>query len=172
MAWYYCDGRSTFGKNETRYIFGSILKQFYEILVKSENLRVEQDLEELYKAGCNTPNSRLATFFLDRIKRFHHCEVYIVIDAIDECPNRPDLCRKILEMASGKFKVLVTSRLERSIAGMFQNQNHLEIAEEFLKSDFAIHIDWMLKNDDKFKILNSNMKEEIKTKLLNQSKGL
>lgn len=129
-------------------------------------------LEKLHNKGRNTPDSKLATLFLDNIVKMARSVVYIVIDGIDECPNQPDLCKKILEMTGEKVKVLVTSRLERDIAGVFQNQNHLEITEEFSCQDIATHINWMFQHNDKLKILKPNMKNEMKTQLLTESKGM
>jgi hypothetical protein len=139
--------------------------------VKSKTPNIAEFLEKLLNMGRSTPESKLALLFLDNIKKMARSDVYIVIDGIDECPNRPDLCKKILEMAKENVKVLVTSRLERDIAELFQNQNHLEITEEFSCKDIVTHINWMFENNDKLKGLKPDMKKEIATKLLTKSKG-
>lgn len=173
LAWFYCDGaRNAAGKNETKCILGSILKQLCQILVKSRPSEMAEFLEKLHDKGRSTPDSKLAILFLDNIIKMARSVVYIVIDGIDECPNRSDLCKKVLEMAGENVKVLVTSRLERDIAAVFQKQNHLEITEEFSCQDIATHINWIFQHNNKLKTLKPDMKNEIKTQLLTKSKGM
>ena len=129
-------------------------------------------MENLQNYFLDIAYSKLAMEFIKVIKQLVLCEIYIVIDGIDECPNRPDLCQKILDMAGGNIKLLVTSRPERDITEVFKNQNRLEITDDFSGPDIAIHIDWMFEHDDKLKTVKLEMKKDFKTHLLSQNKGM
>ena len=129
-------------------------------------------MEKWQNDNRDIANSKLAMEFIKVIKQLVLCEIYIVIDGIDECPNRPDLCQKILDMAGGNIKLLVTSRPERDITEVFKNQNRLEITDNFSRHDIAIHIDLMFNQDEQLKKVKSEMKKDIKTQLLSQNKGV
>ena len=99
-------------------------------------------------------------------------EVYIVIDGIDECPDRSKLCDHVLEIAGGRVRVLVSSRSERDISEAFQHQHHILFTEEQSHRDIATHIEWSFEHDKRLKKVKSDLKKEIKEKLLSKSDGM
>lgn len=171
-AWFYCDGKQQLSmKIQTRYIFGSILRQLSEILIKSEKSQLEW-IEKLQTQARSSTHSKLAELFVKAILSISESfsKVYIMIDGIDECPtkHRPELCESILKLAGGNRKVFLTSRWERDIDGIFGEQSHLEMTEEFTSIDKALHINWALENDPKVKIKSASLKNDIKVYLLSQ----
>jgi hypothetical protein len=174
LAWVYCDGtRRVSAKTENRYIFGSILRQLLQGPLNRKVPGVIEFAENLRRCNGDATDSTLETSFIHTIRQLNsQSELYVVIDGIDECPNPPDLCEKILQMAQPKVKILVSSRSERNIAEAFQNQKHLELTEDQLRRDMETYIEWALENENGLKKVKREMKEEIKAKLLEKNNAM
>lgn len=129
-------------------------------------------LERLRENGRKVIDSDLVKMFINDI--FHvtsHMEnVVVVVDGVDECPDRPDICQLLVQLAT-KMKVLVVSRREKDIMDAFANEGALEMTEELTSTDIATHVGWMLEHDPKLKGLRESMKMTIKTHLVTNGKG-
>jgi hypothetical protein len=174
LAWFYCDGtRNLSARTDIRYILGSILRQLLEASEKSKGSHLKS-LKQLQETANDTVDSKLANLFIDTIlstsKTFS--QVYIVVDGIDECPKRTELCESILKLSGANVKVLITSRRERDIADLLHNQNQVEISKDSSSADISIHIDWMFENDKKLTAIKSDLKKQIKSELLSSSSGM
>lgn len=172
LAWFYCDGNINMSmKTEPRYIFGSIIRQLCQRLLDIGRNGIIEFLENFKMHYRNATDSELAKGFIHAIPQLSFkSEVYIVIDGIDECPDRPNLCKTILQIASDKVRVLAISRNERDISIAFQYQMHIPFTEEQSRQDIAIHIDSWLKEDRNLKN-KEILKKEIRDKLLSKSDG-
>jgi hypothetical protein len=164
-------------KTEKRYIFGSILRQLVQKLLDIGGFGIIEFVESLRRYHRDDTDLELAAAFIVAIPQLSfNSEVYIVIDGIDECPNRPALCEDILRITrghgAGKVKVLVTSRSERDIGEALQSQNHVAFTKELSCQDIAIHIDVMFEGDPKLKKIHKDLKTEMKEKLLSKSDGV
>jgi hypothetical protein len=162
-------------KTEKRYIFGSILRQLVQRLLDIGGSGIIEFIEFLRRHHRDDTDSELAAAFVVAIPQLSfNSEVYIVIDGIDECPDRPALCEDILRITrgAGKVKVLVTSRSERDIGEALQSQNHVAFTKELSRQDIAIHIDVMFEGDPKLKKIHKDLKTEMKEKLLSKSDGV
>src|SRR5271170_65638 len=140
-------------KTEERYIFGSILRQLIEKLLDIGGSRMIEFMESFQRHHRYDTASELTAAFIHAIPQLSfNSEVYIVIDGIDECPNRPALCKEVLQLSRGmKVKVVVISRNERDIGEAFQNENHVAFTDELSRQDIAAHIDWNFEKDEKLK---------------------
>ena|SRR5579859_5991244 len=174
LAWFYCNGnRSESATTKPRYIIGSILRQLLE---KQPNLRSPEFrlyLKQRHDFGRVHVDRRLAQQFVDDILSltvaFH--ESILVIDGIDECPEPREICQLLTKLAT-KMKVLVASRMARSIDAEFRNGRKLEITENWTSIDIATHLTWCFEHDPKLRKINGDLKEHIRTHLLLNSDGM
>lgn len=176
LLWFYCDGsRNISAKTEPRYILGSVLRQLWELLIRSkgsqDTITLIQRLQE--KSRC-VVDSKLVGMMIEAIhsiaKHFH--EVYIVIDGIDECSAQTDLCKIAIELAVVPIKVLVTSRPEREISEIFFEKIQLEITEEISSADISTHVDWIFRNDLILKKIKLDLKGHIMSQLVSRNNGV
>jgi len=160
-------------KTEIRYVFGSILRQLIQKLSNLGADSVIDFMEALHSYCRDATDTKIAMSFVHAIPQLSfQFGIYIVIDGIDECPNRPELCEKILQIARGKVKILVISRSERDIGEAFQNHKHVVFTDDLSRQDIATHIDWSFEHDKQLKKLRPEMKSYMKEQLLNKSNGM
>lgn len=83
-------------------------------------------------------------------------EVFIVVDALDECPSREGLLRsikQIRELKGQNLHMLVTSRPERDIESSFdqwlQEDQDLNIESSVVNADIRIYITGCLERDER-----------------------
>jgi hypothetical protein len=101
-------------------------------------------------------------------------DVYIVLDALDECAERKDLLKWITEMINlrkNKLHLLVTSRHEEDIAMRLRllDPDHVCTESELVKSDIARYIDSILDVEDQW---SNDTKATIKSTLLERAGGM
>jgi hypothetical protein len=172
-AWFFCDGKQMESpKAQSQYILGSLLRQLLEILItlKRPCLDVIKDLQTEVP---NTVDSKVCGLFINTIATVSRSftKYAIVIDGIDECPirSRPEFCALLLKLASGNIKLLVTSRRENDICKVFGKLLHLEMTEDLVSSDKAIHLNWVFENDPQLKKIKlSDERHELKQQLLSR----
>jgi hypothetical protein len=104
-------------------------------------------------------------------------EVFIVLDALDECAKRNDVLKWIKEMTSwrkGKLHLLATSRPEEDIAQHLRllDSDHVCIKQDLITLDVERYIDCILDSEDTFDRWNDEIKENIKSKLLESAEGM
>ena len=119
------------GANQTASNFlGSTLRQ-----LATQSAAILEDIKLCHKhhGHCGTRPSlnEIARLLRSQVEEFE--EVFIVIDALDECPER-DQTRKLLltEIRSllPKVSLMVTSRNMPSIEALFRHDTHLEICAQ------------------------------------------
>src|ERR1700728_5334289 len=101
-------------------------------------------------------------------------DVYIVLDALDECPERKGLLKLITEMIclrKDKLHLLVTSRPEEDIAMHLRllNPDHVCMEPEFVTGDIARYIDRILDVEDQW---SNDTNATIKSTLLERAGGM
>ena len=104
-------------------------------------------------------------------------DVFIVLDALDECAKRNDVLKWIKEMTSwrkGKLHLLATSRPEEDIAQHLRllDSDHVYIKQDLITRDVERYIDCILDSEDTFDRWNNEIKENIKSKLLESADGM
>jgi hypothetical protein len=101
-------------------------------------------------------------------------DVYIVLDALDECAERKDLLKLITEMICLRKDtphLLVASRPEEDIAIHLQllKPDHVCMEQKFVTGDIARYIDSILDLEDQW---SNDTKAMIKSTLLERAGGM
>jgi hypothetical protein len=98
-------------------------------------------------------------------------DVYIVLDALDECIERKDILKWIAEMKKDKLHLLVTSRPEEVIAMRLRllNPVHVCMEPKLVTGDIARYIDSILDEEDQW---SDDTKVTIKNTLLERAGGM
>ena len=104
-------------------------------------------------------------------------DVYIVLDALDECTERKDLLKWIKQMTSwkrSKLHLLTTSRPEEDIAKNLRllDPDYVDIKQDLITRDIDKYIDYILDSEDAFDRWNDEIKATIKSKLLESAGGM
>ena len=104
-------------------------------------------------------------------------DVYIVLDALDECTERKDLLKWIKQMTSwkgSKLHLLTTSRPEEDIAKNLRllDPDYVDIKRDLITRDVERYIDCTLDDEDAFDQWNDEIKANIKSKLLESAGGM
>jgi hypothetical protein len=103
--------------------------------------------------------------------------VYIVFDALDECPERVGLLSMLREMHAwghGTLHMLTTSRKERDIEETLHALVSHEVAmdESLVDGDIHIHVTRTLAEDIKFQMCSAEEKAMIETTLIKGARGM
>jgi hypothetical protein len=101
-------------------------------------------------------------------------DAYIVLDALDECAERKDLLKWIMEMVSwrkGKLHLLATSRPEEDIAKHLRLLDPYQVRMEpdLVTGDITRYIDGILEVEDRW---SDEVKATIKSTLLESAGGM
>ena len=112
-------------------------------------------LLRLYGDGLQQPSIRALEDTLQQIVDGFH-EVYIIIDALDECTDREKLLKWIAQISSwksGKLHMLMTSRDEEDIANTILSlcHSHVDVKGKSVANDMEKYIEQMFKTNKKWK---------------------
>jgi hypothetical protein len=106
-------------------------------------------------------------------------EIYIILDALDECADREQLLgliQKVNEWKMGKIHILVTSWKEKDIeeALMPLITDQICIEGTQVNSDIQLYIHERLQNDPKLKLKkwSEKVREEIEKTLMSGAHGM
>ena len=104
-------------------------------------------------------------------------DVFIVLDALDECAKRKDVLKWIKEMTSwgkGKLHLLATSRPEEDIAKHLRllDPDYVDIKQELITGDVKRYVDCILDSEDAFDRWSDEIKANIKSRLLESAGGM
>jgi hypothetical protein len=104
-------------------------------------------------------------------------DVFVILDALDECAERKELLKWIKEMTSwrkGKLHLLATSRPVEDIAKYLRSLDpgHVYMMEDLITNDIEKYINSILHHDDAFENWDDEVKETIKSKLLENAGGM
>ena len=170
-AYFFFDGRD--GQKELQSVGSLIRSLIRQFSASYEGLPAV--LAELFRSchdGGSQPTSKSLQDALFLILEAFD-DVYIVLDALDECAERKDLSKWIMEMVSwrkSKLHLLVTSRPEEDIAKQLRllDPYHVSMEPDLVTSDVAKYIDSILEVEDRW---NDEVKAVIKTTLLENAEG-
>ena len=109
------------------------------------------------------------------LKDFH--QMFIVLDALDECTEREGLLRLIKEIVDWKLEklhILATSRREKDIEEALKPliTGQICIRSALVNSDIQIHIRERLQNDTKLRMWPEKVKIEIEAMLMDKAHGM
>lgn len=100
--------------------------------------------------------------------------VRMVIDAVDECTNRPELLRSLLSLKS-KVSLFLTSRDEHDIRGLLNSFNEIAVTNNDISSDIEAFVSYSIKdmlNDGSLKLKDPTLHSAIKVKLCTGADGM
>lgn len=133
-------------------------------------------LVELYGKGHQQPSiGALEETLRQVIDEFD--EVFIMIDALDECTERASVL-KWIETSTiwnvGKLHLLVTSRPEKEIGDRLKllQPAQISVEREAKNRDIEIHLDRILSTDNAFTLWDDENRGLIKTTLLERADGM
>src|ERR1700728_2535815 len=175
FAYFFFDGRD--GQKESQTVgshIRSLIRQF-----SAAYGGVPTVLTKLYHSchdGGSQPSVQsLQSVLLTILEAFD--DVYIVLDALDECAERKDLLKWIKQMTSwkgSKLHLLTTSRPEEDIAKNLRllDPDHVDIKRDLITRDVERYIDCTLDDEDAFDQWNDEIKANMKSKLLESAGGM
>ncbi|KAG1878274.1 hypothetical protein F4604DRAFT_1621128 [Suillus subluteus] len=99
----------------------------------------------------------------------------LVIDALDECKDYPDLVRHLVNLAEdARLRLFVTGRSEADIQEAFHDLPTVSLKDsaEQMKADICAHITEQLKTQKKLSRLSEPLRTIILEKLLEKAEGM
>ena len=104
-------------------------------------------------------------------------EVYVVLDALDECWDREQLLALVEEIVNwkiGKLHILATSRAEWDIADCIGPlvTAQINLCSTLVDADIQIHLHERLRNDSKLKRWPAKVHEQIEEVLMEGAHGM
>jgi hypothetical protein len=123
MAYFYCDFRDS-AKQDVRDVLSSLLAQ---LCAESDSFsQILFDIYLTHNAGSQQPDDdTLAKCLEDMLRLQGHPPVYLIVDAIDECPNITGivssrnrilkLVEELVELHLPNLRICITSRPEADI---------------------------------------------------------
>ena len=133
------------------------------------------ELRNEYKAAGTQPGTKTLALTLDSIIASLEKNVFIVIDALDECPEkakharRQDLLNQIKQLLDRRHEnlhILATSKREVDISASLENTATAIInIEDSVEYDVRLLVQRCLKEDERLKIWKFGVKSEIETRL-------
>jgi hypothetical protein len=162
MAYYYCDFRDV--KKQDRYgLLSSLVSQ-----LSAQSDACYEVLSQLYSntiCGTRKPTSSALTKCMkDMLSSPKQGHIYIIIDALDECPSisgTPSAREEVLELLEGlvclelpNVYLCVTSRPEADIRSVLEDLTSLQISlhdERGQKDDIVSYINSVVHSDRKMR---------------------
>ena len=173
VGYYFFDFRDT-TKQDVRGLLASLLSQ---LCAKSDSCY--DILSELYSknnAGSQQPNNNSLTECLKKMIQLpQQPMIYIIVDALDECPNSSgfpstarekvlDLLEDLLDLNLPNLRICVTSRPEADIRDVLEHlrSHHISLHDESgQKNDILDYINTVVQTDRKMRRWRSEDKQLV-----------
>ncbi len=177
VAYFYFDFNDI-EKQKPENMIRSVIKQFFAQTVKKCS-QLELSFSSCNKGERQPSRDDLLLILKEMIKGYN--KTYIILDALDECLDRPDLLEVIEHIHEWKLPqlhMLVTSRMltdiEEVLEPMIEPRNRICIQSAAVNSDIEIYVDYRLRNDRKLSrwIKHPKAQEEIKNTLKEKADGM
>ncbi len=173
VAYFYFDFRDGAKQSLTQAI-RSLLVQF--CAKSTEALRVLEDIYGDHNQGQQSPHSREMVKALSRVVDTFP-RAYIILDALDECPERNDLLNFLEDKAKWKpeqLKVLVTSRPLSDIKEALDIVGAQRVALEspLVDDDIKTHVHFRILREKALNKWPPGVKEEIEKCLTEGAAGM
>ncbi|KAL0632553.1 hypothetical protein Q9L58_008574 [Maublancomyces gigas] len=175
LAFFYCD----FGDSislDPEIIFGSLLAQL-ATQTKAFTKAVHDKYEQMFDRSTGVAKK----LFLDDFVPLLLAVVdelegtYVVIDGLDECPEREELLENLVNLAAPnnvKLHLLFTSREELDIKRKFEGKPSLCIQNRAVAHDVGLHVQSEMEKIWILKALSPRTKSEIVEILVNGAQGM
>ncbi|KAF8514298.1 hypothetical protein JB92DRAFT_2677115, partial [Gautieria morchelliformis] len=144
-----------------------------------QSTTIPHALETLFSRNAGTrrsvPQEELMSTLKSIIGGFK--AVYIVFDALDECPERSRFLGAIKDIHDWKIDtlhLLATSRKERDIEDRLSGliSHEVPLYENLLDGDIRVHVSSTLEGDVKFRRYSAGEKEMVMTTLMQGAQGM
>ena len=183
MAYFYCDFKDNY-KQSRLDIIPSLLTQ---LSVQSDRSRdILSRLYSAYNRGVQVPTGTVLTDCLKEMLSLpDQSPVYIIIDAIDECPDIPgvpspredtlELVKELLELRLSNLRLCVTSRPEIGIRAVLEPLLSHRVSlhdENGQKKDIADYISAVMVSDREFERWRDEDKYLVIKKLSERASGM
>jgi hypothetical protein len=175
FAYFFFDGKNgQKGSQTVESLIRSLIRQF-----SSAYDPVPAVLTKLYHSchrdGAQPSVKSLQATLLLILEAFN--DVYIVLDALDECAERKDVLKWIKQMTSwrkSKLHLLATSRPEEEIAKHLRllDPDHVNIKQYLVSRDIERYINSVLYDEDSFEQWGDEIKTKIKNTVLKSAGGM
>jgi hypothetical protein len=174
-AYFFFDGRD--GQKESQTVASlirSLIRQF-----STHYGGVPAALAKLYHSchngGAQPSVDSLQATLLLILEAFD--DVYIVLDALDECAEKKDILKWVKETTSwrkSKLHLLATSRVEEDIAKHLRllDPNHVYIKQDLVGRDIERYINSILYDEDSFEQWDDETKTNVKNTVLESAGGM
>jgi hypothetical protein len=176
MAYFYFKMDDT-AKRTSENMLRAIIKQLFEKANRQSDAL--QSLYERQKSQNSITETQLLSVFREMASVFDN--VYVVLDALDECQERNDLFNFLEGIGSWqdiKIHLLLTSRDERDITETIEavklEQSWIKLTAAVLKEDIRIYISSRLQTDRAFKrwTKHPEVQRDIEDSLTRKSDGM
>lgn len=166
--------------------FNDTEKQRHENLLRSlivqlsiQSANTPESLSALFarsQDGQQRPTTDALALALESILRDFQ-QIFIILDALDECKEREELLGLIENIAKWnleKLHILATSRREREIEDSLEPliTGQICIQSALVNADIHIHICERLQNDPKLRKWPANVQMEIEKTLMDGAHGM
>lgn len=173
VLYFYFDFNES-GKQRHENMIRSLITQLFVCQKSTSDV-----LDSLHSRGRQPTSKELLTTFHSMMTTFN--EVFVIIDALDECTERTELLSDIGEIMSWQdihLHVLVTSRrevdIEESLEALCGKETRICIQSALVNADIRTYVYDRLSEDRRFKRWRNQPKaqQEIETELMEKANGM
>jgi hypothetical protein len=174
VAFHYCDFRTASSLNSTN-ILGSIVRQ-----VVSQSSHLPSVVQTLYDDLVNVRAPGIDDFqdLLAKISGMSCEMIYIIVDGLDECPDRKSFLQAVsgLSECSVKqnFRILVTSRPSQDIRQSFEKMGSsiFGVGPDQIAKDVELHVKTEILKQPKLSKLPHDIKESTRKSITSGAQGM
>ncbi|KAF8478788.1 hypothetical protein JB92DRAFT_2800863, partial [Gautieria morchelliformis] len=155
-------------------VFRSLIEQ-----LAVQSTTIPHALETLFSKNAGARRSVAQEELMSTLKSIigSFKAVYIVFDALDECPKRSRFLAAIKDMHDWKMDTLhlvATSRKERDIEDTLSGliSHEVPMDEKLVDGDIRVHVSRTLEDDVKFSMFSAEEKDMVKTTLMEGACGM
>ncbi|KAF8521534.1 hypothetical protein JB92DRAFT_2785751, partial [Gautieria morchelliformis] len=176
IAFFYFDFHSKDTKPPA--VLRALIKQLSARTSAKTSPKIPDYLADLFSRkgdGKQSPSSEELESTLKSIVGTFKNDVYIIFDALDECPDRPEFLKLITEIQGWNFEklhLLATSRDEQDIEKTLRDlvSHQVPMDESLVDGDIQVYVSRQLK-DPKFSRYSEEKRETIETTLMDGAHG-
>jgi len=163
-------------KRDPELMFHSLLRQLLD-----QGRVVPDNFYTLFSSCGNGQQQPSLSVLLIMARQWmrHFTHVYIVLDALDECNQLPelmDILQKMAEWQLNNVHLLMTSRRERGIQmpleSLVSEDSIVCVERGMVDNDILEYVKKRLPNEPRLSRLGNGMEQEIETAIMNRAQGM
>lgn len=169
------------------FAFSDSRHQVPELMVRSlidqfskQCIQIPEDLHSLLSSDLDRRRQPTLDELLEMLHQMvqHFPASYIVLDALDECNDRPQLLRILEIMARWDVRIIVSSRDEQdirsSLASLVEEYNAVCLLSTLVNKDISTYVRHRLSTDKNLKRWQKDpeVQQEIETQLTENAHGM